>query len=211
MQKKPWDIPPRPTTYDRDSEVAAVGGALSAWQYVEDAIASIFQALVNEGDPQKTVYVNSISPAQRAYGSIASFTARADMVEAAAEAFFYVHQHSEFQDRLAQLLKASRSWAGRRNEIAHAKIAGAPIDLNCCALWPAESSTNKNKVDYHAKFVYNSVQIRKFERQFMNLHDLFLGFEMDFRVWRLKQLGVHPWLDQPPSALDTMADQTPIQ
>jgi hypothetical protein len=42
----PWNLPPHPSTYDKDAEeiFAAVGGALSSWQYVEDVIGRIFEA-----------------------------------------------------------------------------------------------------------------------------------------------------------------------
>ena len=182
---KPWDIPPRPTTYDKDSEVlfAAVGAALSAWQYVEDGIASIFQ-LVLDAAPKGGAYLNSMSPAERAYGSIVSFDGRAGMVEAAAEAFFDENKSPNLHARLGKLLKVCRGWSSRRNEIAHGQIGGSPIDLNLCALWPSEYSSRKRQVDYRAAFIYNSAQIKEFERQFFDLHEQLLDFWHDFRAWR---------------------------
>jgi hypothetical protein len=80
----PWDVPPKPTRpddYDVKQEALfeAVGSALSSWQYVEDEIALIFKALVSDGLPDHT-YESSKSPAERAYGSVISFEARATMV-----------------------------------------------------------------------------------------------------------------------------------
>lgn len=167
MSRKPWDAPPRSTTYDKDPEVlfAAIGSALSSWQYVEDAIARIFEVLVSESNV-RSIYPASMSPAERAYGSIVSFDGRASMVEAAAEAFFHVNRHSTYPDRLRELIKACRGWSARRNEVAHGRIGGSPVDLNYCALGPAESSARKNAVDHHPAFVYNSAQIKTFDRQF---------------------------------------------
>ncbi|MCC8952723.1 hypothetical protein H8B02_04340 [Bradyrhizobium sp. Pear77] len=65
-----------------------VGSALSSWQFVEDVIASIFEVLVS-GPDAYSKYFNSMSAAERAYGSVVSFDGRAGMVEAAAEAFFH--------------------------------------------------------------------------------------------------------------------------
>lgn len=204
-KQQPWDIPAWPTsTYDKDSEIlmAAVGSALSAWQFVEGAIAGIFEWLVADGGP-KHRYINSMSPAERAYGSIISFDARAGMVEAAADAFFHVYKYPELHDRLKKIMTSCRGWSGRRNEIAHGQIAGSPISLNHCALWPMSSSARKFTVDHHPKFVYNSTQIREFEKHFFELHELVLNFYSDFRFWREKQLGVSDPPDSEPSTPET--------
>jgi hypothetical protein len=110
------------------------------------------------------------------------------MVEAAAEAFFHVNQHADYEDRLDKLLKAARGWSGRRNEVAHGRIGGAPTNRNCCVLWPSEFSSRKNKVDHSAAFAYSSHQIKEFDRQFLDLHGLFLDFLCEFRAWREGQL-----------------------
>ncbi|HML06546.1 MAG TPA: hypothetical protein VK430_00255 [Xanthobacteraceae bacterium] len=206
MPKKPWDIPPRPSTYDKDPEelFAAVGGALSSWQYVEDAIASLFEAIVSDGDMLILSFAKSMSPAKRAYGSIVSFDARAEMVEAAADAFFHVHHHPRLHKRMRSIMQACRGWSARRNEIAHGKIGGAPTDLNYCALWPADSSTRKNEIDHRAKFVYNAALIKEFDHHFLTLHSPLLDTATEFRAWRAglrARLGLYP----PPD--DSLSDQ----
>lgn len=200
MPKQPWDVPPRPTDYDRDPEVlyAAIGSALSSWQYVENAIANIFEWLVVEGDPRVN-YVDSMSPAERAYGSVVSFDGRAGMVTAAADAFFDVHKHPSFHTRLSKLMEACRGWSGRRNEIAHGQVGGSPVDLNLCALWPSEYSSRKRAVDYRARYVYNSAQIKEFGHRFLHLAETVRDFLSEFRAWRLKQLGLYPWRDDEPT------------
>jgi hypothetical protein len=186
MSPKPWAVPPRATVFDEPSGkelFVAVGGALSSWQFVEDVIASIFEVLV-AGTQGRWTYVNSMSPAERAYGSVVSFDGRAGMVEAAAEAFFYVNHHHIYEARLKDLLKTCRGWSGRRNEVAHGRIAGSPISLNLCALWPSEFSSRKRTIDHRAAFVYNSAQIKEFDRQFLDLHMELLNFLGEFRAWR---------------------------
>ncbi len=167
--------------------MAAVGSALSAWQYTEHAIGRIFESIITDCRP-KVEYVTRdveyMTPAERAYGSIVSFDGRVGMVEAAAEAFFEVHKNPQMHTRLKKLLQGCRGWSARRNEVAHGEIGGSPIDLNLCALWPWESSTKKRAVNYRASFVYNSAQIKEFERQFFVLQQHLLDFWTDFRVWR---------------------------
>lgn len=189
MPKKPWDVPPRPSTYDRDSEIllAAVGSALSAWQYVEDAIARIFESILTDCTPKGEYVIGGVeymTPAERAYGSIVSFDARAGMVQAAAEAFFEVHKNPQLHARLKKLLQSLRGWSARRNEVAHGQIGGSPIDLSLCALWPWQSSMKKRGVDYRASFIYNSAQIKEFERQFFGLQEQIFDFQTAFHVWR---------------------------
>jgi hypothetical protein len=212
MSSKPWAAPPRPTTYDRDPEViyAAIGRSLSMWQYVEDALSLIFEWLVVGGQVPGT-YVNSMSPAQAAYGTVVSFDARAGMIEAAASAFFHHHAHPSFHARLQKLLATCRGWAGRRNEIAHGRIGGSPVDLNLCALWPTESSSRKREITYRARFVYNSTQINEFDRQFAELHMTVLDFYSEFRSWRERQLGIPQEQDFWPDDAHNSEDQTPLQ
>jgi hypothetical protein len=167
--------------------MAAVGSALSAWQYAENAIAHIFESIITDCRP-KVEYVTReaeyMTPAERAYGSVVSFDGRAGMVEAAAEAFFEVHKNPQMHTRLKKLLQGCRGWSARRNEVAHGQIGGSPIDLNLCALWPWQSSMRKRAVDYRASFVYNSAQIKEFESQFFALQEQLLDFWSDFRAWR---------------------------
>jgi hypothetical protein len=92
----PWDVPPRPASYCSTNEelYTAVGEALSGWGYVEDIVADIF-AIIVEGAPLNE-YINSMTPAVRAYGSVVSFEARAEMVQAAADAFFHVNPNHAY-------------------------------------------------------------------------------------------------------------------
>ncbi|HUZ34351.1 MAG TPA: hypothetical protein VMV19_19955 [Xanthobacteraceae bacterium] len=190
--------------------MAAVGSALSAWQFTEDAVSHIFESLITDCGP-KGAYVNSMSPAERAYGSIVSFDGRTGMVQAAAEAFFEVHKNSALYARLRTLLKTCRGWSARRNEVAHGQIGGSPIDLNLCALWPWELSAKKRATDYRASFVYNSAQIKEFERQFFALCEHLMDFERDFHVWRRTLRGERLWPNQEHPIADTSADQVPLQ
>ena len=201
----PWDVPPKsktPTDYDLKSEALyeAVGEALSSWQYLEDGVASLFRALVNEGRANYN-WEYGKSPAERAYGSVLTFEARVAMVSAAAEAFFHKNPHEMLQAELRKLLSKFRGWAARRNDIAHGKIAGSPCnyyvgppsDWNRCALWPADSNTRKHSIDDTAAFIYHSGHIKKFSREFMSVNDEIWNYEAKFRHWRAELLGEPPW------------------
>jgi hypothetical protein len=83
----------------------------------------------------------------------------------------------------------------RRNDVAHGKIGGSPVDLNRCALWRADSNTRKQTIDYRAAFAYNSGIIKEFSRQVMTLLESLWQFERKFETWRQEQLGEHPWSD----------------
>jgi hypothetical protein len=211
----PWDVPPkstRPDDYDVKQEALfeAVGSALSSWQYVEDEIAAIFRALVSDGLPEDT-YERSKSPAERAYGSVISFEARATMVAEAAEAFFYKNPHPDYEKQLRSLLKACRGWSARRNDVAHGKIGGSPLnfyvgepaDWNKCALWPSNSNTRKLTLDNVNSFIYNSKIIHGFEKKFMDLCGRLTEFESRFTLWRREQRGEHPWPDHEPPNPET--------
>jgi hypothetical protein len=213
VMPNPWDVPlksARADDYDLKSEALyeAVGSALSSWQYVEDAIASIFNHIVSDGLPENT-YPPLKSPAERAYGSVISFEARATMVTVAAEAFFNKNSHPEYEARLRDLLKACRGWSARRNDIAHGKIAGCHVDYNRCALWPSDSNTRKLTIDNWASFIYNSKLIHGFGEKFMDLHDQLFEFEDKFRRWRQEQRGEHPWLDHWPPNPETEDQSDP--
>ena len=216
----PWDVPPKSkirTDYDLKEQALyeAVGSALSSWQYVEDAVALIFKAFVSDGLPQDA-YEPSKSPAERAYGSVISFEARATMVATAAEAFFYKNPHKDYEKRARELLKACRGWSARRNDIAHGKIAGSPLNFvekpieGRCALWPSDSNTRKLTLDNLNSFIYNSKIIHGFGLKFMDLvHQLQL-FQSDFEAWRREQRGEPPWPDQGPP-IQEPEDQTDPQ
>lgn len=111
---RPWDAPPPPEKGDEDSDVlyAAIGRALSEWEHLEEELARIFSSLVVGGEG---------TAAERSYGAVATFRGRMDMIEAAAEAFFFLYpdDRSSLGNDLHVLITSARSFGARRNEIAH--------------------------------------------------------------------------------------------
>lgn len=82
----PWDVQPLAGPGDQREETlyAAVGRALSRWEELEEDLADLFAGFVGS----KERVHDSNNPACRAYGSIPNFNSRADMLSAAADAFF---------------------------------------------------------------------------------------------------------------------------
>jgi hypothetical protein len=119
-QRRAWDRPdPAPQGDDSaDALFSAVGEALSAWERVENQVANLFCIFVGA-----RVNVDKPAPAIRAYGAIISFTSRADMLQAAAAAYFLSHpQIAGQQETWSNLLKELRGFANRRNDIAHGMV-----------------------------------------------------------------------------------------
>jgi len=116
-QKKPWDVPPTPKTGDADPDTtyAAVGRALSQWELFEGNFSQLFAIFIGHAP-------SAILTAVRAYGTIQTFRGRADMVEGAAELFFLLYSNDDLRNRIADLIKIARNYAGRRNEIAHGVV-----------------------------------------------------------------------------------------
>ena len=75
---QPWDIPPTLASGDagENGMYLAVGRALTAWEYVEEAFADIFATFVGAHESREPEVV----PAFRAYGSVITSRGRADML-----------------------------------------------------------------------------------------------------------------------------------
>jgi hypothetical protein len=163
---QPWDVPPTPARGDihEDAISVAVGRALTSWEYLEEQLAEIFAIFVNAdmADPEK-------APAVRAYGSVATARARADMLEAAGEAYFYSKPDAGLQTEFEDILRKYRGFAGRRNDIAHGRVA-----QNAGTGWylyPGLYNTNKYPLGQPPKYLYSSAEITKFKERFEALYD----------------------------------------
>ena len=110
----PWDMPALPTKGDSTAETlyAAIGLALTNWAHLEDTLAAIFSTLVSPTHGEV---------AFRAFGSILTFRGKKEMIEAAAEAFFFQYPDPEgnVEPHVKALLHEAEKFAARRNEIAH--------------------------------------------------------------------------------------------
>jgi hypothetical protein len=154
---------------DRDTLLAAVGFALSTWEMLEEELAQLFAALIG---------AKWGGPAVRAYGSVNNFYGRAEMLAAAAEAFFYEatigrikiagpdRLIAESQPQVQDLMKHCREFAGRRNEIAHGRYHRHP-DLGYF-LRPAFYNSKKFNFEEHifGSYSYTSVEINTYRDHF---------------------------------------------
>lgn len=115
-QPKPWDSPPYPEVGDETDKItfAAVGEALSTWEHFETSMAHLFAKFLG-------ITGNQL-PATRAYGSVLTFRGRAEMVKAAAEAYFFATPDEDLQKDVTAVLTAANSFSHRRNEIAHGVV-----------------------------------------------------------------------------------------
>jgi hypothetical protein len=113
----PWDVQAFGGQGDPEANTlfASVGRALSRWEELEEDLADLFSGIV--GSMQRVH--DSTNPACRAYGSIPTFSVRADMLIAAADAFFANCNQPELKIALQSLVKECRGFAARRNDIAH--------------------------------------------------------------------------------------------
>jgi hypothetical protein len=188
----PWDVPPPPLSGDIDAKTlyAAIGIALTKWGHVEAALAQIFACLVTSQVPE---------PASRAYGSLQSFRGQKEMIEAAAEAFFFVYPDTiaRLKAPLHDLLAEVAGFSSRRNEIAHGVVqensGNMPyrrgfFGLSAPVIGPvgfvlraSDHATKKTKLEkggsiltpisYLPDYVYSSAEVLSFASHFDRLRD----------------------------------------
>ena len=193
---KPWDPPPLALdSGDVSASVTyeAVGRALSQWEKFESELAALFAVFVG-GHP------TSVPPAIRAYGSIQTFRGRADMIEAAAEAFFAIFPNPQLdlETRASKFMVRARGWSSRRNEIAHG-VVWEPHFANGkkgAALFPSRYATSKNKMmadktlnpatwsHQSPVYAYTSAHLKAFEVAFMGLEDDVNSLWFEASAWR---------------------------
>jgi hypothetical protein len=160
-----WDVQGLASHGDQSEEVlyAAVGRALSLWEELEEDLADLFAGFVGS---EKRVHSSS-NPACRAYGSIPNFSSRADMLSAAAEAFFENFSHPALRSRYRETIKQCREFSARRNEIAHGTLH-YDSELGCF-LRPAYYNSRKFPDDHSPAYQYASKEIHYYAEQFILL------------------------------------------
>jgi hypothetical protein len=168
---RPWDIPPGPPPEAADKDIAtvytAVGEALSAWERMEERLASLFAIFIGLQGPS--------TAAERAYGSVMSFHTRKGMLEEAGTVYFRKHPDAESQALFGELIQFADGFCGRRNDIAHGKVMSflRPGSREFIfLLWPAFYNSNKVNWRGTAKFVYNSAMIRRFAAAFDDIQNM---------------------------------------
>lgn len=194
---KPWDIRSASKGSDTSNELyMAVGRALSAWEGVENALADAFTLLIGARE-----IVPPVVPAVRAYGAVAGFSGRADMLQAAAEGFFEWiprgaphedHKLTEYRKKLSDefgdLLDEARGFALRRNEIAHGIVTGgSPPHYLYPPLYSARKYRVRNPdltMHERASFCYSAIEVHYYEAQFHALENKLHDFNYRLRSVR---------------------------
>jgi len=158
-----WAMPAPVTKGDAELTTvwAAVGEALSYWEWVEGHLALVFNELVSE---------KWSAPAHRAYGSIVAFKGRSDLIKSAGEIFFVMNLDEALWDKLKATLNVLGRASPRRNDIAHGiaqPLTGRATDG--FALMPGFYATNRRDLAGIAKYAMSSAEIKRFGQQFYDL------------------------------------------
>jgi hypothetical protein len=177
MAKQPWEVPDQPTRGDtsKDNLFRAVGAALSQWEFFEGNLTLAFSYLLGAG------YGNI--GAIRAYGSVETFRGRAKLIESAAEVYFRYNPDNALHSLLDEILKRSRQFSARRNEIAHGivspfvRLSENDEWVDCgFVLYPAYYATRKRQLPattpldpVEFTFAYSSIEIDTFRDHFDRL------------------------------------------
>ena len=173
-----------------------VGRALTEWETLESYLGLIFGIFVGAS--------RDTEPAMRAYGSVLTFRGRADMLEAAGLAFYLISPHPS-QVFFAEILKQSRGFSARRNEIAHGIVQLYFQDWRQpnigSALGPSRHATNKQKlvpsldqtsVTSVPSYAYTSLELLRFTRDFHLLANWVKGFHRNLRLVLKENLPTSP-------------------
>lgn len=176
---KPWATPPLPEKGDWSESALyeSVGRALTNWERFEHELANLFAAFLSP-----SLYR---LPASRAYGSVISFQARANMVQAAGDAFFLIEPNPQQEADFESILNLARGYSARRNDIAHGVVgqyASPAGRVRGLALLPAEYATSKHEfrkdvdlkrspgaIATRPKYAYTTAEVRFFSGQFQQL------------------------------------------
>jgi hypothetical protein len=166
VMPNPWDIIPKiaPRGDPHEDDIfRAVGRALTSWEYVEEEWADIFAILVNAdmASPKKT-------PAMRAYGAIPTARSRADMLDAAGEAYFYGKPNPQLQSEFESVLADYRGLMACRNNIAHGR-SGPDSATGQWYLYPGLYNSKKYPLSGPLSYLYSSVEIGAFTECFERL------------------------------------------
>lgn len=164
----PWDDRPWAEfgVKSEDELFVAVGKALSHWELLEQAIASLF-TLVTVGS-----YFAPTAPALRAYCSVANSSNRIQMVRAAVESWLREWEDCPFAENALSLLIECSGWAGRRNDIAHGSVDRFTDDYeNGWFLVPGVYSKKGRNELGKSDYRYNAKTVNTFGSHFLELHN----------------------------------------
>jgi hypothetical protein len=146
----PYDVLPPPERGDKSSATIFrnIGQALTLWELIEEHLADIFSIMLGGGTGFH------VSPAQRSYGAIVTYKARAEMLSAASQVYFKMFPHADFPGELKALLVEVGRFSARRNEIAHGSVkqwsvSSKDFEIEQDRTWylmPAVYNTSKTEI-----------------------------------------------------------------
>jgi hypothetical protein len=180
---KPWDVRPQPLIGEREPQAlfVAVGEALTEWENVETSLAKLFAVLVSARG-KSTFWL----PAVQAYGSIASFKNRCDMIRVAGDAHFSTRQKiADKGGPFSKLIGEAGQYAARRNEIAHGKVSevfwyDARKKSKSGGFYLLPSLFNPRKVKKSGiAYAYVSADLLHYKQEFSKLHLRIEGFRFE--------------------------------
>jgi hypothetical protein len=130
-----------------------------------------------------------------AYGVIASFSTRIDMLREAAHAFFFEKKKDDLRDYTIDFLDMAKNLSSRRNEIAHGIVqryyikdtdggydVGYAVGPSFFAARKKRLSVNSltnNNIQIRDSYAYTSIELRAFADYFAELADDALSLHME--------------------------------
>ena len=154
--------PPHPAKGARSSRViyAAVGEALSYWEFLETYQARLLVAL-NPGE----LFVPNIL--LRAFGAIESFSAKNRVIQEAAKTYFHWYPDKPLEKEVRSLLGGLLNLAEKRNHIAHGMVFPYPMIIAGKSpkewiLAPPMHSSKRRKAIQHVGVAIGSSDVPKY-------------------------------------------------
>jgi hypothetical protein len=191
----PWDIRPRSAdgSATADEVYRAIGMALTSWEYAENALADVFALFVGARE-----IIPPREPAVRAYGVIAGFKTRLDMVQAAAESYFQLTKkdaedekvrtaNDALRERFKRTAKCALKLSERRNNIAHGIVGqhgrGHFLTPPLYAAKKYPLSEIPISVWERAAYAFTAEDIHSYRERFDDLYDELSTLADDLRLW----------------------------
>jgi len=181
-----WARPPLPQRGDWSEAYLyeCIGRALSAWEAYEVSLADLFAAF---NSPSLNLML-----AVRVYGSITTNKGRIDILETAGEEYFKTVPNQDLYDEFQQVIKNTRNYAARRNEIAHGVVSGytpsAGQSGSGLALQPPRYATKKQikdkrwPLDTRPVYAYTSAEVLFFCNEFISLCPI--SYHLESEIFR---------------------------
>lgn len=188
----PWGVLPIKDVGDisADGIFRAVGIALGSWENVEDALARLYRQLLG----------SETEGAQRAYGTVVSFSGRRDMLMVALDEF-PLCDHAPFSGFETTINEVGK-FSARRNEIAHGTVFHSVMNgvdrghYLCSPMYnsrkrPSYKSTegkeNWEDLLTFGSYAYTSDQILRYAEHFQRLSGIVNGYVIPARDYWLEQ------------------------